>query len=898
MRRRFLIWLFGLGLGVLASTAVLTSCRKDTSAVSREIVGIEVKSDNLKKTYGLRETLDPGDLEVVLLYSDGKSRSTTVYDPEVEYHGGSTEELGSHLITVSANGHVAETAYEVVRYHLILDMNGGSYEGQESVDLALDYPLVDLTSYIPVPADSAMCFAGWFFDRELTNRVRMEAPGQLKVAGSLTLYAGYDRDYSDVFTYHIEDDSVVLDSLNLFYMETEITIPATVELYPVVKIGDGFTTGGFFFGFERLTFAPGSEVQEIGDYAFNGVSISTVELPESLVNIGRGAFSMCDITAELRIPAGVKIIEDEAFSGNTRLEKVRFERGALTHIGSSAFAYNELLSEIVLPEGVRAIRTFAFSNCTNLRRVYLPSTVYTIGVRAFYGDPALQEIDVNPASKYYSSIDGNLYSADGTIFYRYCFGKTETVFAMSPVVQTIFEGAFECYLDYYTLRRIVLPEGLKTVAASAFDFCEAEFTLPASVRNIEAGAFKCWLGTGFQLKETNPYFKVKDGALYTYDMKDLIAVPCRSEVRHFVLDPKAETIRPYALAYSETLSTITIPETSSLKTVRESGLVIYNMSSLAAVYILKPEPFVLETDAFNLPGEYLISSVFAIYMDDQAADRYAEAWKDYRYSASASFSLDPLDAVVAKSNLETFISSVLSYEKIGYLPFADYREGKEPVISVAVTDSFFYDANWALICLEGLYRLPLIYGEDLKSYALDYERLIADLISSKFVQASAEERNGFALAFSAYSSHWGRLEAGLRSGIGHENELNALSEWSVDHESAREKLSSDVALFVLNGESFDRAKALGILAEYERLGSYNLALAANIYLRILMIQTVDMMLDFSEAVNSQDYERADLFYATIEENLSYQIVGENLQSQLYGYDRYLSDKALYEEAVR
>ena len=119
-------------------------------------------------------------------------------------------------------------------------------------------------------------------------------------------------------------------------------------------------------------------VTSIGDYAFNGnVNLTsltfedTTENPSQLTTIGDSAFEGCNITS-LQIPYSVTSIGEDAFYGNYNLSKLTFA-GSLTEItednqltiGSRAFYGDglEYLTEdapLILPARIKSIGDYAF----------------------------------------------------------------------------------------------------------------------------------------------------------------------------------------------------------------------------------------------------------------------------------------------------------------------------------------------------------------------------------------------------------------------------------------------------------------------------------------------------------------------------------------------------------
>ena len=105
-------------------------------------------------------------------------------------------------------------------------------------------------------------------------------------------------------------------------------------------------------------------------------------MPASLTEIGLGAFARCSNLTHLRFPDGVRKIGDYAFLKTGLRELVLPE--SLENIGKGAFADCTGLKKIVIPPGVKEIGPRAFAGCTALADVELASFV-KIAPDAFEG---------------------------------------------------------------------------------------------------------------------------------------------------------------------------------------------------------------------------------------------------------------------------------------------------------------------------------------------------------------------------------------------------------------------------------------------------------------------------------------------------------------------------------
>ena len=108
----------------------------------------------------------------------------------------------------------------------------------------------------------------------------------------------------------------------------------------------------------------GHQVTEIGDNAFSSwPELTYVSLPDSIVRIGNRAFG--GRMVNIRMPAGLKEIGEFAFFG-LPLDKLELPDG-LESIGKNAFSDCVYLRSVVIPESVRFIGEDAFKGSQNLK---------------------------------------------------------------------------------------------------------------------------------------------------------------------------------------------------------------------------------------------------------------------------------------------------------------------------------------------------------------------------------------------------------------------------------------------------------------------------------------------------------------------------------------------------
>ena len=136
-------------------------------------------------------------------------------------------------------------------------------------------------------------------------------------------------------------------------------------------------------------------LQYIGPAAFHNCAFTgNLILPNSLSFIGgrnfnapgtwEGAFSSAGkFTGDLRIPDNITILEEATFSSNPFTGTLYLNN--VQSIGAQCFYDTKINGELVIPEGVTDIPDECFLNHSgsNLTSVILPTSIKTIGMRAF-----------------------------------------------------------------------------------------------------------------------------------------------------------------------------------------------------------------------------------------------------------------------------------------------------------------------------------------------------------------------------------------------------------------------------------------------------------------------------------------------------------------------------------
>lgn len=272
----------------------------------------------------------------------------------------------------------------------------------------------------------------------------------------------------------------------------------------------------------------------------------TVEIPNSVIEIGEGAFCGCYNLERIVIPESVTKIGSRSFSGCESLCSVVIENGDV-EIGESAFVDCEKLADangfvivkdilfnyfgcdadVEVPQGVTYINSFAFTNGDSIRSIVLPDSVTKIGDYAFTFTQNLQSVTMGgnvqevgtdlfdygaqvaicaPMGSYAEGLANELglsfvpngqaktpnnhasdFVIENGVLVQY---KGHAVNVVIPSNVTVIGD--RAFVDHQHIRSVVIPDNAKKIGWAAFSGCIAleQVTLPRTLTHISGLAFQ------------------------------------------------------------------------------------------------------------------------------------------------------------------------------------------------------------------------------------------------------------------------------------------------------------------------------------------------------------------------------------------------------------------------
>ena len=345
-------------------------------------------------------------------------------------------------------------------------------------------------------------------------------------------------------------------------------------------------------------------VTEIGDGAFqNCNNLTSINIPNSVTRIGCESFFGCNDLMSIIIGTGVTSIADNTFTGCNSLTSVTINSDYImsrTTFGSSdnmKTIFGDQVTTYIIGDDVTSIGRVAFCGCTNLTSVTIGNSVISIGGSAFYD-----------CSNLTSVIISNSVESIASDAFHGCINLNSVTIPGS--VKTIEEFAFYGCLS---LTSLSIEDGVSSIGIAAFKRCGySSLTIPNSVTSIGQSAFR----------ETPWYDNQPDGLIYTgrvaYEYKgtmpDNTSVTIKEGTKHIS-----------TLAFNDCggLVSITIPNSvTSIGQFAFSGC-----RGLTSVVSMIEEPFINEDeDIFN---RYNVNSTCTLTVPVGTRDAYiAAGWTE------------------------------------------------------------------------------------------------------------------------------------------------------------------------------------------------------------------------------------------------------------------------------
>ena len=160
--------------------------------------------------------------------------------------------------------------------------------------------------------------------------------------------------------------------------------------------------------------------------------------------IGNNAFRACPITS-IDIPEGIVNIKDWAFNGCSSLEYIEF------------------------PNSLVSIGKWVFYNCRSIKNLNIPRNLTDIAYNTLPGLTGLVYYTCSPFNPKYRAVDGILYNKDLTMLVAYPQAAPATSFDIPSSVTSLYDY---CLHNCDNLTEITIPESVNFFGMNIFSSCD------------------------------------------------------------------------------------------------------------------------------------------------------------------------------------------------------------------------------------------------------------------------------------------------------------------------------------------------------------------------------------------------------------------------------------------
>ena len=400
-----------------------------------------------------------------------------------------------------------------------------------------------------------------------------------------------------------------------------VTIPSSIgdSNAPVTKIGDGSTSvfnQGVDFNvkipssvttinnnafinsnLKSVTYTDssgsGSNITTIGQNAFQNTKLSNFKIPQGITSVGIQAFCDCSSLTTVSFPkknytvSSDRVNYERALFDNCNNLTTFTTYGTQTNPAYSVVnnslllktgdsSYNLLrfatgatgaTGEWTIPTQVTSINSFAF-RAAQITKLIIPTNTKLASTS--FGRGCIVNSKINTFESNSSSFtvtNDVLYYTDPVTHEKtlvlYPFDKAEvtdnptnqTEFTISSDVSVVGQYSFYGCAIY----KFTFEEGVKTIKnRSMASTYISSITLPASLENIEGGAFsECANLTSITVANANPNLKAIDNVVYSRD--EAILYVSSPNITSITLPENLETIKSFAFHTCRLLENVVIP---------------------------------------------------------------------------------------------------------------------------------------------------------------------------------------------------------------------------------------------------------------------------------------------------------------------------------------------------
>lgn len=273
----------------------------------------------------------------------------------------------------------------------------------------------------------------------------------------------------------------------------------------------------------------GFTVDVIGINVFKGDTITSLTLPETVLELRSNAVSSCEKLTSVTLPQSLVVINRMNFFGCNALSEVTIP-ASVRYIGDTSFRFCDALRKITFEGVCPAIDMDCFSVLPDDAVAYVPDDQLEAYTAAF--ENAGSTVSVQPSGKNAVLVENNGYVEDefdfdastGTIT---SYNGYATYLAIPETIGGAPVKAIgpEAFARHAYLAFLELPEGLESIGDSAFYNCETlgRVRFPSTLKTIGSNAF--YNAYKSSVLELTSVESIGDYAFYFAGLKGSLELP-------------------------------------------------------------------------------------------------------------------------------------------------------------------------------------------------------------------------------------------------------------------------------------------------------------------------------------------------------------------------------------
>ena len=273
----------------------------------------------------------------------------------------------------------------------------------------------------------------------------------------------------------------------------------------------------------------GFTVDVIGINVFKGDTITSLTLPETVLELRSGAVSSCENLTSVTLPQSLVVINRMNFFSCNALSEITIPAG-VRYIGDGSFRFCDALRKITFEGVCPAIDMDCFSILPEDAVAYVPDDQLEAYTAAF--ENAGSTVSVQPSGKNAVLVENNGYVEDefdfdastGTIT---SYNGYATYLAIPETIGGAPVKAIgpEAFARHAYLAFLELPEGLESIGDSAFYNCETlgRVRFPSTLKTIGSNAF--YNAYKSSVLELTSVENIGDYAFYFAGLKGSLELP-------------------------------------------------------------------------------------------------------------------------------------------------------------------------------------------------------------------------------------------------------------------------------------------------------------------------------------------------------------------------------------